>query len=68
MGITIVWGSVENLHVTRVPGIYCNGMKRHLVLRFGENIVVIDDNDRNFPVHIGDARKTSALYRKYVFG
>ena len=68
MGFKVLWGSVENLKVSTLPGSYCNGMKRHLVLRFGENIVVIDDNDRNFPVHIGDARKTSALYRKYVFG
>ena len=66
MSLKVVWGSVENLKVSEIAGFYSSGLKRDLQLKFGYDIVVIDDNDPNFPIHIGDARKTSALYRRYV--
>ena len=31
-----------------------------------KDIVIINHDDETFPIHLGDARKTSAIYRAYI--
>ena len=31
-----------------------------------KDIVIISHDDETFPIHLGDARKTSAIYRAYI--
>ena len=66
MAFVVISGTKENLKVREIPGNYSPVRKAELISQFGKDLVIIDDNDKDWPVHIGDARKTSALYRKYV--
>lgn len=31
-----------------------------------KDVVIISHDDETFPIHLGDARKTSAIYRAYI--
>lgn len=66
MAFTVIYGTKENLQVKRCSGNYSPEKKAELVAQFGKDLVVIDDWDEDWPVHIGDARKTSALYRRWL--
>ncbi len=66
MAFTIISGTKEELQVNRCSGSYSHEKKAELVSQFGKDLVVIDDSDEDWPIHIGDARKTSALYRHWL--
>ena len=66
MSFTVISGTKENLQVKRCSGSYSPKKRAELVSQFGKDLVIIDESDEDWPIHIGDARKTSALYRRWL--
>lgn len=64
--IKIISGTKGSFQVNTYNGNYTPKQKQQLKEKYGENIVIIDKKFSEWPIHIGDARKTSALYRKYI--